>query len=119
MRATWRIASATGSPPAKALWPRVEEQADLGARRSHQAIDLPVALDDRAHVVMECHAHAEIGHPLGERGELAAHTPPSPRRRGGAGSRSAATMPSWRPARRVGVDDDPGADIAQQGRDGA
>ena len=50
----------------------VVEQADRLAGMPHQQADLGVGLDDGAHVVVEGHAHAEIRHALGERGELAA-----------------------------------------------
>ena len=92
---------------------RVVEQADRFSAPGHQFADLRVGLDDRAHVVMERHPHAEISHALGERRDLGAvggpfvggETRPL-RDRVGDG---AVASP-----RGVGIDDMFGAEVAQQ-----
>ena len=48
------------------------QEAGRFAGRRHQPADLLVGLDDSAHVVMEGHAYAELGHVLGEPCEAAA-----------------------------------------------
>ena len=54
----------------KRRMPRIVEQADSGAGVAHQQVHLRVGFDNSAHVMVECHTHAEVGHPFGQSREL-------------------------------------------------
>ena len=90
----------------------VEEPHRL-AGMPHQEADLGVGLDDGAHVVVEGHAHSEIGHPLGEFGELAPVGGPFVRRQ----PRTVGDRPpdsAVPPARGVGINDVGAAHVPQE-----
>ena len=53
----------------KGHMPRIQEQPDRGSGILHQPVHVLGALDDRAHVVMDGHAHAFRQHMIGYLGE--------------------------------------------------
>ena len=75
----------------------IVEQADGAAGMRHQPVDLGLGLDERAHVVVEGHADAELGHALGERGEFPAVVRPVASARRGRFEIGAKRSPSERP----------------------
>ena len=60
------VPAARGSPPANRQWPVSNSRPYCLAGRGHQPVDIGLALHDRAHVVMEGHAHAERRHAFRE-----------------------------------------------------
>ena len=91
----------------------VEEQADAFAGRCHEPVDLLVGLDDGAHMVVEGHADAEFGDALGKPGDLPAIGRPFVvgQARALRDRRMDGVVAA---ARRVGIDDELGAEVAQQ-----
>ena len=60
MRAPWRRATATGSPPAKTRCPVSSSSPTSSVVLGHQPIDLRLGLHDRAHVMVEREANAAL-----------------------------------------------------------
>src|SRR6185369_223663 len=91
----------------------IEEQADILAGVGHQQIDLGIALDDRAHVVMERHPDAEGRHATGKLGDFRAVSTPFGREETRT-LRDRPEYPVLTTSRNVRVDDDLAAEIAQK-----